>query len=430
MTQELKPQSPDAPSVVVVADDLTGATDSSVQFAYAGWKTQLLLSEDSVTHREPGAVSALVTDARALTRADAQNRTRAAVLSGHDAATRLYLKIDSTMRGTISSQIDGALEAWQQDHPGAFALVCPAYPAMGRTVSDGQMLVNGTPVQDTVIGRDPVTPVSTSSLSELLPGSATVTKPHGETFTVAALVASIRTARASSPIIIIDAGESADLDVIAEAAVEFGDDVVPVGSAGLAAALAVKWGTGLVAPAESDRTCERVIIVASSLHTVTREQVQALVDVEPPEVQATEVTVLTPDLTALSDEAARSAWLETVSSTASTPIVIVDAPEERTSSTDLVADLLAGAAATLMRDSVPTSLMLLGGEGARAVLNRLGAVSLHIHSTVREGMPIGAIEGGRAHGATVITKAGGFGRRSDVLEIAAELLHNNEGSTQ
>lgn len=40
---------------------------------------------------------------------------------------------------------------------------------MGRTVSDGQLLVNGTPVQDTVIGRDPVTPVSTSSLSSFSP---------------------------------------------------------------------------------------------------------------------------------------------------------------------------------------------------------------------------------------------------------------------
>ena len=173
--------------------------------------------------------------------------------------------------------------------------------------------------------------------------------------------------------------------------------------------------------------CERVVIVASSLHTVDSRTVQALpVDVEPPEVQATEVTVLTPDLTALScTRRLAVAWLETVSSTASTPIVIVDAPEERTSSTDLVADLLAGAAATLMRDSVPTSLMLLGrGKEHAGVLNRLGAVSLRIHSTVREGMPIGAIEGGRAHGATVITKAGGFGRRSGVLEIAAELLHN------
>lgn len=421
----------EAASVLVVADDLTGATDSSVQFAHAGWTTALVLSDDDNDQQPPGTVNARVTDSRTLASADAQDRTQRAVLSGRHIATRVYLKIDSTMRGTVSSQIAGALAAWQSDHPQAFALVCPAYPAMGRTVVDGQLQVNGTAVHETAIGRDPVTPVTTSSMSDFLPGSIRVRVPHGGVFTRDSLVSSIRAARSTSSVITIDAVESADLDAIAEAIAEFGDDIVPVGSAGLAAALAGVWRSGLDFPAEAQGSSERVIVVASSLHTVTRDQVATL-----SELLSNEVAMWTPDLDSVFNDSARLAWLQALSSSSSdAPIVIVNAPEERTDSTEFVAALLADAAELLMHDTTPTSLLLLGGEGARAVLNRLGAVRLRIHSTIREGIPIGTIEGGSAHGTTVVTKAGGFGRPTDVTDIAEELLHNslhnnNEGPAQ
>jgi uncharacterized protein YgbK (DUF1537 family) len=131
-------------SVAIVADDLTGAADSAVQFARAGWAARLALGESVAQHGDDGSVVAIVTDARAQDPDEARESTRAAVARAvADGDDRLFVKIDSTMRGTVQEQVEGALAAWATREPGAVAVVCPAYPAMGRTVEGGHLLVDG-----------------------------------------------------------------------------------------------------------------------------------------------------------------------------------------------------------------------------------------------------------------------------------------------
>ncbi|MBC7723509.1 MAG: hypothetical protein H7146_02005, partial [Burkholderiaceae bacterium] len=62
------------------------------------------------------------------------------------------------------------------------------------------------------------------------------------------------------------------------------------------------------------------------------------------------------------------------------------------------------------------------GEGARAVLARFGAESVAVTAAIGEGTPIGTIDGGRLHGLTVVTKAGGFGSTSALSDLLPELL--------
>ena len=133
----------------------------------------------------------------------------------HAGIERIFLKIDSTMRGSVPGQVAGALAAWRTVHPDARAFVCPAYPLMGRTVESGRLLVNGVPVDRTAFGSDPVTPVKASDMSELLPDSSAV-----RTF---------------------DAATDADLMRIAEFISAAGPSVIPVGSGGLAEAVAEVW---------------------------------------------------------------------------------------------------------------------------------------------------------------------------------------------
>ncbi|WP_152348710.1 four-carbon acid sugar kinase family protein [Brevibacterium sp. CFH 10365] len=419
----------------VVADDLTGAMDSAVQFAHAGWNAQLLLDDCALGSHKHGSVSAFVTDARALGDSEARTRTRSAASIGAERATRLFLKIDSTLRGSVGAQVGGALDAWQRTRPDAFALICPAYPAMGRTIADGLLLVNGTPVHETSIGSDPVTPLTTSSVAELIPGSCVVPAPKRGRWSKESLLAAIRVARTTSSVISVDADEQNDLAVLAEVVAEFEDDVVPVGSAGLAAALATVWGAGLEAQSRTRQNPQRMIIVASSLHDVTRSQVAAL------SARRCEQSITwAPTVREILDEGERAAWLSAVRATDLRHLItVIDAPRQRAEPsgagefkpTELIVQTLAEATSSLIDGRTSIALMLLGGEGARAVLSRLGAQRLHIHATVREGIPIGSIEGGIAAGATVITKAGGFGRRTDVADIADELLSiNNEGIRQ
>src|SRR5689334_13782774 len=98
------------------------------------------------------SVIAVTTDSRALSNDAAEQLTFDALTSLMNAGIdRLFLKIDSTMRGSVPGQIEGALAAWRAHYSDARAMVCPAYPRMGRTVESGRLLVHGEPVERTAI---------------------------------------------------------------------------------------------------------------------------------------------------------------------------------------------------------------------------------------------------------------------------------------
>ncbi len=400
----------------IVADDLTGATDSAVQFARTGWAARLALTEPRSV--EPGSVVATVTDARAAdpdtARIDTASAVRGLLAAG---AENLFIKIDSTMRGTVIEQVNGALDGWSSEHPDAVAIVCSAYPAMGRTIEDGHILVNGAGVHTTAVGTDPVSPVSTSDLRELLPGSVARTLHAGpaqgneaqrdEAQHNAAILS--EAIAGGARIIAADASTDADLARLAEAIALLGTHAIPVGAAGLAVAMSRVWAAPASA-ASAGVAAKRVAVVVSSLHDVSRGQADHLLD-------------------------AISGWVESQLSGPLPEVIVIASPSERPSrepeGASTAPELIARSLATitelvLAHDPVDT-LMLLGGEGARAVLAKLGAESLLVHDAIREGIPLGTLEGGKADRMTVVTKAGGFGDPSTVHDIVTELL-NSEGN--
>ncbi|MPY12087.1 four-carbon acid sugar kinase family protein [Arthrobacter bussei] len=414
---------PSAPIVGIAADDVTGATDSVVQFSRTGWSSRLLLGElfpDSVA---PGSALAVNTDARAMDATTAQQATASAirnlVTAGSD---RLYLKIDSTMRGSVPAQVAGALDAWQEQHPGCFAVVCPAYPAMGRTIEDGLLRVHSGPVEDSPAGRDPVTPVPTSEFSQLLPGTATISLSGTADHDAQAL----RDA-AGSGVVVVNAASDDDLRTLAAALVVAGPTAIPAGSAGLAAAMAAAWAeAGAVhASAEPDPAPQgqRIVVVVSSLHDVARAQTDHL----RAQLDPADLRILQPDESLLDQPNRLAQWaageLEVPESLPR--VVVITSPEAvggagTLSGTAIASSLASVVQQTLARASVG-ALVLVGGDGARAVLDATRAQALRITGAIQEGIPVGVVEGGAAAGKIVVTKAGGFGPVTALLDTVTEL---------
>ena len=342
----------------VVADDLTGAGDASVQFARRGWDVFLSLenkyvSGSSRTVTGPtwtsDAVIAVTTDARALGNDIASTRTSDAVGAlmtlGVD---RLFVKVDSTMRGSVRGQVAGALSAWTTIYPEAHAVVCPAYPAMGRTVESNRVLVRGEAVETTVFGRDPVTPVTTGDMTQLLSVSPTLR--------------------------VMDASTDSDLMEIASLISGAGSAAIAVGSGGLAGALAETWSPAKRTPKKRTiprRKDLRALLQLSSLNPVSQAQVTRVSQVLP------EVVILRP-------------------------------PAERGNSVAVAAALAAAFAERVEREHWDL-LGLIGGDGARETLAQLGASGVRITDSLLEGIPYGIVVGGKADGVPVFTKAGGFG---------------------
>ena len=353
--------------LAVIADDLTGAGDASVQFAKRGWRTLLALDSttpDRLVDSSDSSVVAVTTDCRALSNDAAEKRTSDALIAlMNSGADRVFLKIDSTMRGSVPGQVAGALAAWRTRHADARAVVCPAYPAMGRTVESNRLLVNGESVERTAFGRDPVSPVSTSDMSALLPVS-----PH---------------------ISIRDAATDADLMAIASSIADSGASVIAVGSGGLAGAVAAVWCDTPHANALTatdiipKRSNSRILLQVSSLNPVSHAQVARLKATFP------EVVVLLPS------------------------------SERRDPAT--VAENLAREFAMQVEREEWDILGLIGGDGARETLAQLGASGIRIVDSLVEGIPLGVVVGGEADGTPVFTKAGGFGAEDALVRCVERM---------
>ena len=370
--------------VGLVADDLTGATDSAVQFAEAGWSAHLLLGRGSAPKITASAPSllAVVTGVRPAAAEVAAERTATAVedLLAHG-CERLYLKIDSTVRGSVAAQLRGALTAWGTAHPGAAAVLCPAFPAQGRTVVGGQVLVDGVPVARTAAAADPVTPVLDSRLERLVPG-ATAT-------TLAGL--GTRGSRGDAHIAFVDAATDADLAAVAACVDGLGPAWVPAGSAGLAAAMARQWSGGTTGPRTPGRACARILVGVSSLHPIALSSVQRL-----RELMAT-------------------------AGPRNRPVVdLITTPTTPADAATTAAGFGAEVAEQLL-DAPYDAVVLVGGDGAAAALDRAGATAITVQSALAPGVPIGTIVGGAAHGARVVTKSGGFGDADSLIHIIDRL---------
>ncbi len=152
--------------IVVIADDLTGANDTGVQFAKQGLKTIVLM-------RVPGSLSELDEDvlvvdtqSRALSPAEAyQKVTETALLfKNRDQFQTLYKKIDSTLRGNLGTEIDAIMDVCGLE----LAIVAPAFPRNGRITVGGCHFLGNAPLEATEIARDPLCPVSESHIPTLL----------------------------------------------------------------------------------------------------------------------------------------------------------------------------------------------------------------------------------------------------------------------
>jgi len=147
------------PGIALIADDLTGAMDSGLQFGKRGLPTLVAMSPERLPDAE---VLVVDTDTREARATEAYRRVGevARALAGR----RLYKKVDSTMRGNVGYECRALLEALR---PRAI-VVAPAFPQGGRTTRDGIQRVDGKPLELTPFAHDPRWPMRQSHMPTLL----------------------------------------------------------------------------------------------------------------------------------------------------------------------------------------------------------------------------------------------------------------------
>jgi uncharacterized protein YgbK (DUF1537 family) len=390
------------PLIGIVADDLTGASDTAVQFVRAGWETELQIRPG----RSVARVIAVTTDSRDENARDAAEAVAAAVKRLREAGiTHLYKKIDSTLRGQVGAELHATLESWRAP---AIAIVCPAFPALGRTVVDGELQVNGTPVAKNSSAAYAVTPVTESHIPTML-GASHIARAAGES--AQSLADRIKS---SGRIVVVDARSEDDLRRLAAAVTLVGANAIAIGSAGLARHLANAWRANQQAPP--------AVVIVTSQQDVARRQAAA--------VAAAGGDRYEPALDDLADDAAwaRSSAkvLDRLGRISSTLILVAPADRRHGWPATLIprrfGELTARIVTRAPRGSI-AGVVVTGGDGARGLVDALDATGIDLRDEVMTGVPIGTLIGGPANGLAVVTKAGGFGDEDALVEAVQSVRY-------
>jgi uncharacterized protein YgbK (DUF1537 family) len=215
--------------IAILADDLTSAGHGAAPFRRAGHDARILLSTPATVPRHATGVTAVDLGSRVLDEETASRRTwRAARLFAY--SELLFKKVDSTLRGHVAAEVRTARAGSRR----RAVVIAPAFPAEGRVTVEGVQYVRGVPVHESDFARDPVHPARCSDLATLFP-EAVLTGP-GRAAELPELID-------NGDLIVCSAAGDGDLDRLV-AAVPRLDDVLWVGSPGLAAALARRCAGG------------------------------------------------------------------------------------------------------------------------------------------------------------------------------------------
>ena len=157
---------------IIIADDLTGALDTGVQFAAASLRTQVCV--DAVIpaqewERADTQVLCINAGSRHLPPKEAYCIVYdLCVQAKEHGASCVYKKTDSALRGNVGAELSAMRAALSLDS----VPFVPSYPALGRVVSKGILYIDGIPAAQTALGHDPFDPLTSSCVHDLLQKTA------------------------------------------------------------------------------------------------------------------------------------------------------------------------------------------------------------------------------------------------------------------
>jgi uncharacterized protein YgbK (DUF1537 family) len=379
-------------TLIILADDLTGAADCAGRCHQAGIAATIALPGARV-HESDGAICC-TTDSRHLPADLAMRRVHELVAGmGEHAGSIWYKKIDSTLRGHLGQELDALLDALGR----SCALVCPAFPAQRRGLADGYLVTDPAPAQPLHL------PALLASQSRRAVAAIGLEDVRGGVGRLAERLLAQRARGAE--LLVADALDEADLQTLLEAALHALPDALLCGSAGLAGTLATH--VGRQSPPHSAAPAPRIegpaLLVIGSGSAMAQRQIAYLRQHQL--VAAFEHTAAVP---------ADSVGDMLLHLPAPSPDALMDGPTARR-----LAEQLAASALPLIDASRPGLLVLSGGDTAICVLARMGVTQLLVQRELLPGVPLtrGMDSVGRSH--MIVLKSGNHGDEAALATVLA-----------
>lgn len=271
--------------VGIIADDLTGANDTALQFRLKGANTKILLDSECVPQeKEATEVWALSTESRNCEAWEAVSRVEKAVCSFVEnfSFDYYYKKIDSTLRGHIALETLTMLDILGYDA----AIIIPAFPQEGRITVGGYHLLKGVPIGRTEIAMDPHSPILESHVPTLLKSQldekqkelvGTVDLKTVMNGAGPILIKINELIKEGKKLIVADSTSITDIEQLALAIKKCDKKLLPTGTAAGAQVLAKYWLAGIEREKETLKLekLPKFIVSGTATH-ITAEQIAKL----------------------------------------------------------------------------------------------------------------------------------------------------------
>ena len=416
-------------SIIIIADDLTGACDTGIKFHNVGLKTRVLTGPHAVESffSSDVPVISVNTGSRCLSTKQAKQVVSSLLATMRDKGDfYLYKKVDSVLRGNVMAEIEGVFDTLQRD----FAIVASAFPKNGRCVRGGVLHICGPQGQEDTVDVLSLFQSQTKrrcahiDLEIVRKGAKAVCACAQELFNGGATV------------LLADAWEQEDLDILAEAVMKLDGRCIPVGSAGLAQSIAARLRTETPeVQIRENAACTSALVVVGTRHPATLHQLQYLKErtdmkgyVIPTKdiTQETLPTVLSRVLEEPINPQGRDGILLTTSG-------IYYGKESccasllRNEHNQLILEALGRGVEALANTQKISGIVATGGDVAMEVLNRLHLYWIDLLNEPMPGIVAGNAGGSPGRSFLITTKSGGFGD-TDALVKMLQYIKADEGS--
>lgn len=401
--------------IFIVADDLTGANDSAIQFTKNGFATYVAITANDLDQNQIsdyGAV-AINTDTRALPPAGAFAAVHQLVKEQRAAFpdADYYKKIDSLFRGNPVQEIEAVMDA------GAFhlAYVVPAFPEGNRSMKHGKIVNLGQTIDVAdLFDKESIKKIGHVAIEEVREG-----KEH--------LLAFVEELKCKGCQIILFDGESnADLETVHSVFEEAKQDVLLCGSAGIASY--IKNQSDQSQPIQSPDVREGMLLYAiGSRSQVTAKQVSQLMkersDISVAILNAEEIKQgdaakeVARVLDELFQEDLKEECLLVLDSLFEESAFDLKVTAEMESAAKKIMKAIGDIAVQINAKKPISKIIATGGDTALEICKTFGASGIILKQEILPGIPYGEIVGGGLDGAVIATKSGGFGEEQALIDI-------------
>lgn len=422
----------------IIADDLTGANDTGVQFSKKGYDTIVLILKESDNIIIPEKIGALVidTETREVDAKTARQKLRN-VLKKLNFSDKdiFYKKVDSTLRGCIGAELEELMNVLEKD----ICIFIPSFPYHQRITIGGYLIVKGRPLGLSkyysgdlkageasfipfLLKHQTSLPIARIDFMDVTKGQEVIFKKLNKLY------------QEENKIIIVDATEEVHLKDIFNSINRFEGSVLYAGSAGLANYFPESYNKNRSFKLNMEKNKGPVLIVGGSRNPITKSQITHLkgeidffdLNIDIKQILFNRKTILEHYLTDSINVIKNGQHLvihtdplyndkEKINKELMQKYNLSFRELELT-----IRNFLGKLTAKIIRNSHTRNLILTGGDIALGVCSSLNIQYLNIVDELLPGIPLSTTNL-KNFSLKIVTKAGGFGEKDTLFKLIKKL---------